>query len=454
MSRLIRNYEQLIGHGYTKGREIVLAMAERGISAVNTYENTKRLIHIDGQELKTGSTIYDLREIGKIYLIGAGKGSFLIAQALDEILGKRIEEGVVSVKKAENRRLEDIQVVEAGHPIPDKMSEYSAKRAIEIAKKAKENDLVFTPITGGSSSLMSLPVSGITLKDIKDVNLQLLNSGAAIKEMNAIRKHLSAIKGGRLVQDIHPAKMIVLTLDTTLEIPRWWPDLALPDSSTFKEAIKVLENYNLWRKIPESVKKHFLRGLTDPSLETPKSFKGMKVEIHNLGNQATACEAALRKANGLGVEGWILSTNIEGEAREVGTAIAGVAKEINRFHRPIKPPCVLISGGETTVAVIGRHGKGGPNQEFVLGFARKIRNYKKIVALSIDTDGIDGASEMAGGIVDDQTMRRAKEKGIDIFEELRRHNSSHVLSTLGDAIMTGESGTNVMDLRIIFIDVS
>ncbi|UCE16235.1 MAG: glycerate kinase [Candidatus Bathyarchaeota archaeon] len=448
----IENKKELLSRRSKRGREIVLDIIEHALKAVNPYEVTKKLVYIEnGRKLIVCDLSYDLSKVGNIYVVGAGKATFPIAQALDEILRDRIKRGTINVKRGEKRRLKHIKVRETGHPIPDETGLEGAKEIVEIAKEAKEEDLVFACITGGASALTPLPAEGISLEDKKRVTDLLLKCGATIDEINAVRKNISAIKGGRLAMYIHPAEIInLIVMDEVPGLP-WGP--TVPDITTFKDAVRSLKKYDLWEKIPISVRNHLERGLTDVTLETPKPKEFESLKVHNviLTNNEVACEAAKKRAEETGFNSMILSTVLEGESREAGIVLAGIAKEIEERGRPLKPPCVLILGGETTVTITGQSGEGGPSQEFALGFALKIAGSKNIVVVSIDTDGTDGPTDIAGGIADGYTMERAKEKGISVYENLVRHNSSHVLKELGDAVITGPTGTNVMDLNVIVI---
>ena len=450
---IIKNKEQLLSHGNKKVREIALDVIEHAIKAVNTYKAVKKLVCIKNyRKLIVGDLSYNLSKVGNIYVIGAGKATFPIAQALDEILGKQIKRGTINVKRGKKRRLKHIKVREAGHPLPNDKGLEGAKEIIAIAKGAEDGDIVFCAITGGASALMPLPAEGISLDDKKKVTDLLLKCGATIDEINAVRKHISAIKGGRLAMYINSAAEIInlIVIDETAGIP-WGP--TVPDTTTFKDAVRVLKKHDLWEGFPNSIRKHLERGLADPGLETPKpkDFEGLKVHNIILANNEAACEAAEKRAEQLGFNSMILSTVLEGESREAGILLASIANEIEGRCRPIKPPCVLIVGGETTVTIRGQPGEGGPSQELALSFSQKIAGSEKIVIASIDTDGTDGPTDIAGGITDGYTMERAKEKGIDVYENLVRHNSSYVLKKLGDAIITGPTGTNVMDLNVIVI---
>jgi len=448
---VIKNKNELLSHGNKEGRKIALDIIEYAIRIINGYEITKKTVSIKNDKLIVKDLTYDLSSIRGIYVIGAGKATFSIAQALDEILGSRIKKGIVIVKRGENRRLKHIEVIEAGHPVPDEAGLEGARKIVEIAKEAKERDLVFCVITGGASALMPLPAGNISLEDKKKVNELLLTCGATIDEINTVRKHISAIKGGRLAKYIHPAEIVNLIVIDEIAGRPWGP--TVPDMTTFEDAVNVLKKYDLWEKVPESVKEHLKRGMNDPSLETlkPQDFKDFKVHNIILADNEIMCEAAKKRAEELGFKSLILSTRLEGESREAGVVLASIAKEIEEKGRPIKPPCVLIMGGETTVTITGPHGKGGPSQELVLGASLKISGSKKIVIASIDTDGTDGPTEIAGGIVDGYTLKRAEELGIDIFGNLKKHNCYEVLMELQDAFITGPTGTNVMDLDIVVV---
>lgn len=310
---------------------------------------------------------------------------------------------------------------------------------------------MFCLITGGASALMSLPAEGISLQDKRKVTDLLLKCGAKIEEINAVRKHLSAIKGGRLAKYIHPAEIINLIVVDEVAGLVWGPTVA--DPTTFADAVYVLRKYDLDDKVPESVRRHLSKA--DAGQETLKAedFHRYGIRAHDfiLANSETLCEAARKSAEQLGFNSFILSSVMEGESKEVGIALSAVTKEIEKNGRPLKPPCVVIVGGETTVTIVGEPGEGGRNQEFALASSTNIGGSRRTVIASIGTDGTDGPTDIAGAIVDGYTMERAQEKGIDVYFNLNNHNSSYVFRRLGDAIFTGPTGTNVMDLRLLVV---
>lgn len=451
ISMIIKNRKELLSHGNIRGREAILEVLEYAINSVDAYEATKKRVFVKNNELRVDDLNYDLSKIENIYVVGGGKATFSVAKALDEVLGERIKGGCINIKGRMRDRLKHIKVVEAGHPIPNEKGYEGAKEIMEIVKEAKKSDLVFCVITGGASALMPLPAGKISLEDKKKVTDQLLKCGATISEINTIRKHVSAIKGGKLAQRIHPAEIInLIVIDEVAGLP-WGP--TVPDTTTFKDAIRVLKKYSLWDKVPNSIRMYLRRGLFDSSLETAKleDFKDLKVNNIILTDNEIMCQAAKKRAEELGFNSLILSTMIEGESREIGAALASIAKEVEKSGRPIESPSILIMGGETTVNIVGECGEGGPSQELVLGASLKIHESEKIAIASIDTDGTDGPTDIAGGIVDGYTMGRAKRNGLDIFKNLMTHNSSEILMKLQDTIYTGYTGTNVMDLNIVAI---
>lgn len=447
-----KNRTGLTSHGYRKGREAALDIIESALGATDPYAATRNLVGLRGEVLTVGSLRFDLSQRGSIYVLGAGKATFPIARALDEILGKRISRGLVIVKKGQEGALKNIEVSRASHPLPDHEGLAAAGEIKRIAERAQENDIVFCAITGGSSALMPLPASNITLDEKRQVNELLLSSGATIREINAVRKHLSRIKGGKLALSIFPAEIVNLTVSDVTEDPLdYITGPTVPDTSTFADALSVLQKYDLGDKFPPSAL-DYLQNAT-PALETPKDFGEFESRTHSfiLIRSGTVCEAAAGKAKELGFDPMILTTMLEGESSQVGIVFAGLAREINHYHRPLSPPCAVIAGGETTVRIEGKCGQGGPNQEFVLSAALQMAAYDRVVIAALDTDGTDGPTEIAGGLVDSSTLARAKAKNLDIFKHLSGHDAATVLSSLGDAIVTGPTGTNANDLKLLLV---
>lgn len=451
MVSIIRNKNELLSHGNVEARKAALSIIEYTLGAIDSYELVRELVSLQGNTLRVGSRTYDLSRFWNIYVVGAGKGSSSIAQALEDTLEDKIKSGLVIEKRGQGRKLKRVDVIEAGHPVPDEQGVEGSKKIVEIANSAKQGDLVFACITGGCSALMTLPTEGISLEEVRKVTDLLLMCGAEIQEINAVRKHISQVMGGRLAMHIHPAELVgLIVVDEVAGLP-WGP--TVDDTTTFADALSVLKKYELLEKVPVSVRKHVQNA--DPKQETPKvdDFEREGIKAHNfvLASSGTVCEAARRRAQELGYNSMILSTVLEGESREAGIALAGIAKEVETNGRPLKPPCALVVGGETTVTIVGQPGEGGRNQEFALGASLKIDGSRNIAIASIGTDGTDGPTDIAGAVVDGYTVERAKQKRIDVFENLVRHNSSYVFRQLDDAIFTGSTGTNVMDLRLLVV---
>ena len=457
---VIKNYEKLIENGLTQkdrdARHVALNCILSALDAVNpkkaVFNNVKRRENL----LVIGRYKFDLTEYRNIYVLGGGKASGLMAEAIEEILGDKITSGIINVLKGTEKmvKTKKIKINGATHPIPGEEGVNSTKAMLEIARKAGKDDLIIALISGGGSALMPCPADPVTLEDKKTVTNLLLKCGATINEINVVRKHLSAFKGGQLAKTAYPATLVNLIISDVvgdpLDIIASGP--TVPDSSTFQDAYNVLKKYNLLNKIPENIKKRIQLGLSGKIEETPKPGDKIFRNVHNIliASNRTACIAAVKKARELGINSMLLSTYIEGEARHVGAVLAGLAKEIHNYDTPIKKPAVIVCGGETTVTVVG-NGKGGRNQELALGSALKISGLNGIVIASVGTDGKDGTSDAAGAIVDGQTLKRAQKLGLDATKYLADNNSYMFFKKLGDAIFTGTTGTNVNDLIIIVV---
>jgi len=448
---IIKNTENLFKKGNIEGRKIAIRVLECALKKVDTYKAVKRTINIKGDKLFVGKNEYDLSKLRNIYVLGAGKATFEIAKALEETFQERIRDGVIIEKRGRGKKLVKIRVLEADHPIPSESGQEGAIEVTKIAEQAGEGDLVFVAVTGGCSALMPLPDAGLTLEDKRKVNRLLLECGATIDEINTVRKHLSRIKGGKLALMIHPAEIVNLIVVDEVAGKPWGP--TIPDETTFEDAVAVLRKYNLWDVLPENVKLRLEKA--DPVNETPKprdfEVAGVKARTFILATNEDACKAAEEEAERLGYKALILTTVLEGESKEVGIMLSAVAREVESKGRPMEQPCVIISGGETTVTIVGEAGEGGRNQELALSASLKIAGSEKVVLASLGTDGTDGPTDIAGAIVDGYTARRARQTGIDIMEELKNHNSSHIFRALGDAIYTGPTGTNVMDIQVIVV---
>ena len=450
----IKNKQSLLSHGNIAARRFALDIVDYALSQSNPYQATRKLVSLNHDELSIDTLRFDLKLHPRIFLIGAGKATFPIARALEGICGDRITDGVIISKYGQEGSLSRSRLYLADHPIPDTAGFEAAQQVLNLVKSTQPGDLVFGCFTGGSSALLPYPISEVTLEEKQKVNQLLLTCGANIIEINTIRKHLSQVKGGRLARAIHPQALLInLTVSDVIGDPLdYITDPTVPDTSTFDEARAVLTKYDLWYRVPASVSA-FLK-TAGPDRETPKKVDLSDRRRHDfiLVSSDAACEAAQTKSNELGLDTLILSTMLEGESKSLGGTFAAIAKEIVFKSRPLKPPCTIIGGGETTVTISNHvNGIGGPNQEFALSAATGIDHLGPMVIVGLDTDGTDGPTDLAGAVVDDMTAARAREKGIDLLECLNHHDATSSFLKLEDAILTGATGTNVNDLKLMVI---
>ncbi|MBM4330725.1 MAG: DUF4147 domain-containing protein [Deltaproteobacteria bacterium] len=457
----IKNRESLVATGDIASRQVVLEIVEAALQTLDSYQVIRDILRLDGNILRIGNQTWNLKRKRRLFVVGAGKACNSMAKAVEDTLGNRITKGIVIVKQIEGAdSLHLIELAAGGHPLPNEEGLLASRRILDLVNEAGPEDLFIGLISGGSSALMSCPVPGITLEDEMKVTAELLHSGARILEINAVRRHISAANGGRLAQKIEAqgAEMINLIISDSVgnkptadptEPAKFFGTPVAADSTTLQDARGVLKKYDLLSRIPPSIVE--LLHNSNPAHETPKTL-GKSIHHFVLQKPADACEAAKRAADRMGLNGLILTTHLEGESREAGIFLAAVAKEIALNHRPLEPPCVVIAGGETTTRIEGPCGMGGPSQELALSFALETAGLKGFCIGAIDTDGTDGPSEIAGGITDGTTVERAQRKGVNAYEQLRAHDSSAVLRMVGDAIVTGNTGTNVCDLNVIYIE--
>jgi hydroxypyruvate reductase len=411
-------------------------------------------LRLEGDRLTVGRTVYDLIDFDRVSVIGAGKASAAMARAIEEILGDRINCGFINTKYDHALPLGKIQVTEAGHPVPDEAGFRGTKRIVQYLEQTNHKDLVFFLISGGGSALLPYPHEGLSLVDKQQVTKILLDAGANIHEINALRKHLSKVKGGRLARIAHPAILISLILSDVIgdDLDSIASGPTVPDNSTFKDCMMILEKYHIADMLPSVVVDFFDRGIRGELEETPKPGDPVFQRTQNLviGSNILAVEAAEQKAAELGYNTLILSSFIEGETRDVAKVHAAIAKEILSSGNPVKRPACVISGGETTVTIRGK-GKGGRNQEFSLAGAMEIEGLENIVLLSAGTDGTDGPTDAAGAIAEGKTVERAKKLGLDPSRYLGENDSYHFFEALDDLVITGPTYTNVMDVRVILV---
>ncbi len=443
------NAEDLLRSGDRKAKEIALKLAQRAIEESNPYNAVRKWLSLERRALRVGGQEFSLR--GNLYLLALGKAACLMARFAEELLGEHLKEGLALTKYGYSLPLKKTTVIEAGHPRPDENSLKAAQRGIELALKVRPEDTLLVLISGGGSALFTYPQDGLTLKDKIEVNDLLLRSGARIQEINVVRKHLSKVKGGNLARLVR-GNLIALILSDVVgdDLGTIASGPTVKDPTTFQDARHILRLHKLWDRLPKGVREYLTLGLEGKAEET---LKQDLPHVHNylIGGVRIACEAAWEEARHLGLEAHILTTTLEGEAREVALALGSIVAEVYRRDRSFRKPVVLIAGGETPVTLSSDAGRGGPNQEFALSIARKIRGLKGVAVLALDTDGTDGPTEAAGGLVDSLTLNLLEEEGIRAEEYLARHSSYEALKRAGALLITGPTGTNVNSLYVAVI---
>jgi glycerate 2-kinase len=428
-------------------RSDALRIFSSALKASDPKEAVLRHVRVSDGVLFAGKRRYRLDEFRNIYLTGAGKASARMAVAVERLLGKRITGGLLNVKHGHVAKLRRIRLNECGHPVPDEAGVHGAQEIGNIAAKAGEDDLLICLISGGGSALLPFPAQPVTLAEKQDTTQLLLRSGANIHEINTVRKHISSIKGGQLAALAWPAQVLSLILSDVIgdDLDVIGSGPTAPDSSTFLDALAVLEKFGLTNLVPPPVSERIRAGVAGEIPETPKSLE--RVQNLIVGSNQLALDAAAGAARGLGYRPLILSSFIEGETRDVAKVHAAIAKEVLSSGRPVKRPACVISGGETTVTIKG-NGLGGRNQEFALAAAMDIAAISGVLMLSGGTDGSDGPTNAAGALCDGTTIARAEKLGLNAADFLARNDSYHFFEPLGDLIRTGPTGTNVMDVRL------
>ena len=429
------------------------------LQAADPFQAVKRFVRVEGNKLVLGMkgkpmVELDLMEYDRISLVGGGKATAPMAKALEDMFGEKIEKGMINVKYGFTQELDFTEITEAGHPVPDQNGVEGTRKILNFLQSAGEKDLIFSLISGGGSALLPQPAGEVTLSQKQELTRSLLACGASIDEINCIRKHISAIKGGQMARAAFPATIVNLMLSDVvgdkMDVIASGP--FVPDSSTFKEAWRILGKYEL-RDIPATVLAHLKAGEKGRIPETPKADDPIFDRVHNfiVGSNMLALESAMAEAKELGYETLILSSMVEGETREVALVHSAIAREIVKTGQPVSPPACIISGGETTVTIHG-NGLGGRNQEFCLAAALDITGLPaRVVILSGGTDGNDGPTDAAGAIVDPFTVRRGKDIGMDAVDFLNNNDAYHFFEKTKDLLLTGPTNTNVMDVRLVLV---
>lgn len=431
-------------------RRDALRIFRAALKAADPAAAVQRHLTRQGNTLTVAGLRYHLDSFQHIFVIGAGKASAAMAQAVERLLGPRITSGLINVKYGHLARLRRIELNECGHPVPDAPGVRGAERIAGIAQNAGARDLVLCLISGGASALLPLPPPPITLEHEQRLTQVLLDCGADIREMNCLRKHISLLKGGQLARLAYPATVLTLILSDVIgdDLDVIGSGPTVPDRSTFEDAAAILDKYKLWEKVPEEIGNR-LRAADN---ETPKPGDSIFERVNNVivGSNRLAVDASAEKARELGYRVLVLSTFIEGETREIARMHAAIAKEVRASGRPVRPPACIISGGETTVTMRGR-GKGGRNQEFTLAAAIDIDGMHDVAILSAGTDGTDGPTDAAGAIATGETLARGRKQDLDGAVFLANNDSYHFFEALGGLVKTGPTNTNVMDVRLILV---
>lgn len=436
-----------------KLRRDALAILRAGIDAAKAGNAVRRHLRIRGHSLIAGPVNLALRNFDRIFAIAVGKAAADMARALEEILGERLEEGVAVTKQGhrtcEPRRM---RLIEATHPIPDQTSVAAASRIRTLASDLNARDLLIVAVSGGASALLAAPASPVTLVDKQKTTGLLLRAGANIFELNAVRKHLSLLKGGGLAANAYPATIVTLLLSDVIgdRLDVIGSGLTAPDSSTFPDALAVLNKYRLLPRVPARVRDYLEGGARGLHPETSKPGDPVFRQVHHVvvGSNRLALEASASAAKKLGYRTLLLASGLEGETREVAQVHAKILREAISSGNPAGLPACFLSGGETTVTVRGA-GAGGRNQEFALAAAIALAGLPNAVVLSAGTDGSDGPTDAAGAIASGTTVERAARLGLDAKQHLLENDSYPFLDTLGDLIRTGPTGTNVMDIHLL-----
>ena len=456
----VKNEKQLLENAATPGlhgaRGVLIEVVNKAIASANPSSAVRRRLKLEGKNLRVGKKEFDLSKVKKVIVVGGGKASGAMAEALEELLGSSITAGVVNVPRglASKYHVKKIRLIEATHPLPSEAGVRGAKRMMELVSNLGSKDLVICLLSGGGSALVPLPAEGISLRELQETTKLFLKCGADINETNAVRKHISGIAGGQLAKAACPAEVVTLVisdvigdrLDTIASGPTY------PDSTSFSNAMAVIKKYKLAENVPKSVLERLQAGLKGKIPDTPKPrdkcFKKVFHEI--IASNTQAVEAAADVGKSLGFNVSILTAGMKGEASEVGANFADIAKNVIKSGKPVPRPALFVSGGETTVNVRGK-GPGGRSQELVLGAVAGLSGLKNVAMVAFGTDGIDGPTDAAGAIADGSTLERAERLKLDPKDYLKENAPYPFFKKLGDLLMTGPTGTNVMDVACLIV---
>ena len=456
MAPIIKNSSKLLANAMSRkdilARRLSLGCLEAALQASDPRKIMKSSLRMRGSSLQVNGKSFDLSRFHRIFVVGGGKAAGSMAASLEEILGARITDGYVNLLRGTKLRYRTrrIELNEASHPIPDEAGVRGVGSMLEMIQNVTRHDLVICLLSGGGSALIPYPTQDVSLKDKQLTTQIMLKSGSTINELNCVRKHLSLIKGGGLARAAFPATVLTLILSDVVGDPldTIASGPTSPDPTTFGAAISILKCRKIWKCVPESVQRVLMKGTFGKIDETPKQGDKVFRKVTNIimANNRASCKAAEEHAKKVGARSMFLTSFLEGEAREVGIVISAIAKE-SRLRRPFSSPIVMITGGETTVTVTGT-GRGGRNQEMMLGASIKLKGRDGIAIASLGTDGLDGNTPAAGAIVDGRTCERAEQKAMRPDRFLRNNDSFTFFNRLHDTIITGATGTNLNDVTV------
>jgi hydroxypyruvate reductase len=437
-------------------RAVAADLCEAALAAVDPAAAVRRGFRVVAGRLEVGGRSFALERFRDIWLVGAGKAAVAMAAPVVDLLGERLRGGVVVTKDGHVvRELSGkVHVLEASHPLPDVRALAAAREMATLLAEVGPDDLVVLLLSGGGSALSTLPADDITLAELADTTDALLRSGATIAELNAVRKHLERLKGGGLARLVRGATLVTLAIADVVgdepSVIASGPSVA--DPSTFEQALAVLDRHGLRARLPRSVVGRLERGLAGTVPETPKAGDPafLRAVYALVANNALAAEAAVEKARALGFDALLLTTRLQGEAREVGRVVAALAREVSAADRPVKRPGCLVLGGETTVTVRGP-GRGGRNQELALGAALELEGVPSTLVTAFGTDGTDGPTDAAGAMATGDTLVRSRALGLDAARHLAENDAYGFFAPLGDLVLTGPTGTNVSDLVFVLV---
>ncbi len=433
----------------------ILDIMSAALAAVDPYAAVLNSMTVNGNWLHVQNKSYDLDRLKRIMVIGAGKAGGPMSQAVEACLQGRITAGLVVVKDDHEVPTNIIEICPASHPVPDVRGAAAGRRILKMAESATEQDLIITLLSGGGSALLVAPANGISLSDIQAMTQLLLGAGATINETNCLRKHCSGIKGGQLARAAHPAACVTLALSdvigSPLDVIASGP--TVPDISTWVEAWEIVGKFKLQDQLPPAIRERLMSGLAGTISDTPKPAEQIFDNCFAVvvADNRTAALAAEKQAATWGFSARLLTTYLQGEAKEIAKVAVGLAQEVQAHSNPVTPPACLILGGETTVTLGPNPGLGGRNQELALAAAFSLQDHPEVIIAALATDGTDGPTDSAGAIVDATTVDRGLARSLNPRQHLESHNAYPFLAEVQDLLLTGPTFTNVNDLLFIFV---